>query len=245
MIGGLLRTREALLKTGIRGFDELIGGGLPLGDYLLVGPPKIGKKLFVNQISYNVASRGEPVIYITMDRAPKRIREEMAHFKWLVEPLEEKNSFRFIDGFTMWYFYDIEYKKEEFFLDSLKNPSKIQAVVKGAREKVGFGGLAVFSSLSTYIQHVGFEKAFTLLSHLRAATEQIRNTSIGILTIGMHTEKELTALKHIFDGIIEMNFQKSDDKITRIIRVIGLGKKLDTFGWVEFHINDEGIVLDL
>lgn len=84
---------EILLKTGIKGFDELIGGGLPLGDYLLVGPPKIGKKLFVNQISYNVASRGEPVIYITMDRSPQRIREEMAHFKWFVEPLEEKKSF--------------------------------------------------------------------------------------------------------------------------------------------------------
>lgn len=245
MIGGPLRTGEALLKTGIRGFDELIEGGLPLGDYLLVGPPKIGKKLFVNQISYNVASRGEPVIYPTMDRAPKRIREEMAHFNWFVEPLEEKNVFRFIDGFTMWYFYDTDYKREEFALDGLKNISKIQAVVMAAREKVGLGEISVFSSLSTYIQHVGFEKAFTLLSHLRAATEQIRNTGIGILTLGMHTERELTALEHIYDGIIEMKFQKSDDKTTRMIRIIGVDKKLETFDWTEFHIINEGIVIDL
>ncbi len=88
----------------------------------------------------------------------------MAHFKWFVEPLEEKKVFRFIDGFTMWYFYDTDYKIEEFALNGLKNISKIQAVVKAAREKVGLGGMSVFSSLSTYIQHAGFEKAFTLLS---------------------------------------------------------------------------------
>ncbi len=236
---------ETLFKTGIKGLDELLGGGLPLGDYLLVGPPKVGKKMFVNQISYNAASRGEPVIYITLDRAPQRIREEMTHFNWFVEPLEKNNVFRFIDGFTMWYFYDTNYKREEFSLDSLKNLSKIQAVIKAARERVGFGGLAVFYSLSTYIQHVGFDKAFTLLSYLRAATEQIRNTGIGVLTQGMHTERELTAFKHIYEGIIEMDFKKTDDKFTRMIRISGLGRKLETFGWTEFHITDDGIVLDL
>lgn len=201
--------------------------------------------MFVNQVSYNAALRDEPVIYLTMDKSPQRIREEMAYFKWFVESLEKKDVFRFIDGFTMWYFYDTDYKTEEFTLNSLKNLSKIQAVIKAAREKVGLGGLAIFSSLSTYIQHVEFEKAFTLFFHLRATTEQIRNAGIGILTLGMHTERELTALKHIFDGIIEMNFQKSDDKIIRMIRIFGLGKKLETIGWVEFHISDEGIVLDL
>ncbi len=145
----------------------------------------------------------------------------------------------------MWYFYDTDYKIEEFALNGLKNISKIQAVVKAAREKVGLGGMSVLSSLSTYIQYVGFEKAFTLLSHLRAATEQIRNTGIGLLTLGMHSERELTALKHIYDGIIEMKFQKSDDKTIRMIRVIGLGKKLETIGWVEFQISDQGIVLGL
>jgi len=233
---------EPVFETGINWFDDWVGGGLPLGDYLLVGPPKVGKKLFVNQVSYNAASRGEPVIYITFDKSPQRIREEMAQFNWFIEPLEEKKVFRFIDGFTMFYFYDVDYKREEFTLNSLKNLSKIQAVIKAAREKVGFGGLSVFSSLSTYIQHVGFDKAFTLLSHLRAATDQIRNTGIGVLTLGMHTEKELTALKHIYDGIIEMRFETSDNKVARIIRVWGLGKKLETYGWKEFHISDEGIV---
>ncbi len=61
----------------------------------------------------------------------------------------------------------------------------------------------------------------------------------------MHSERELTALKHIYDGIIEMKFQKSDDKTIRMIRVIGLGKKLETIGWVEFQISDQGIVLGL
>ncbi len=123
----------------------------------------------------------------------------MAQFNWFIEPLEEKRVFRFIDGFTMFYFYDVDYKREEFTLNSLKNLSKIQAVIKAARENVGFGGLSVFSSLSTYIQHVGFDKAFTLFSHLRAATDQIRNTVIGVLTLGMHTERELATLKHIYD----------------------------------------------
>ena len=110
--------------------------GVPLGDYLLVGPPKVGKKLFVNQVSCNAASRGEPIIYLTFDKSPQRIREEMAQFNWFIEPLEEKKVFRFIDGFTMFYFYEVDYKREEFTLNSLKNLSKIQAVIKAARERL-------------------------------------------------------------------------------------------------------------
>jgi len=34
---------EPVFETGINWFDDWVGGGLPLGDYLLVGPPKVGK----------------------------------------------------------------------------------------------------------------------------------------------------------------------------------------------------------
>ncbi|MDD5148397.1 MAG: ATPase domain-containing protein, partial [Candidatus ainarchaeum sp.] len=44
------------IPTGIKGFDELIEGGLPKGSVTLVaGTPGTGKSIFCSQIAYNNA----------------------------------------------------------------------------------------------------------------------------------------------------------------------------------------------
>ena len=66
-------------KTGIPGFDELVGGGIPRGrTVLLAGGSGTGKTIFGTQFLYNGALMGENGLYLTLEEKPKNIRREMA-----------------------------------------------------------------------------------------------------------------------------------------------------------------------
>src|SRR5215471_13582089 len=63
-------TTEKLKKsaTGILGFDEITGGGLPQGRPTLVcGGPGCGKTLFSLQFLINGATLGEPGVFVAFE----------------------------------------------------------------------------------------------------------------------------------------------------------------------------------
>src|SRR5437016_2564660 len=62
--------REELQKaaTGIAGFDEITGGGLPQGrPTLICGGPGCGKTLFGLQFLVHGAEHGEPGVFVTFE----------------------------------------------------------------------------------------------------------------------------------------------------------------------------------
>jgi len=67
------------LFAGIEGFDELIGGGIPRGHFLLVnGAPGTGKTIFSFQFLYEGARKyGEPGVYISLEETPDNIVKHM------------------------------------------------------------------------------------------------------------------------------------------------------------------------
>ena len=54
------------IPTQFRHLDNLTNGLEP-GLYLLAGPPKAGKTTFANQIAYQVAASGVPVVYVSFE----------------------------------------------------------------------------------------------------------------------------------------------------------------------------------
>ena len=69
----------ARVKTGIKGFDELVEGGLvPTTVNLLTGPAGSGKSLFAMEFVYNgVRLYDETGIYITLEEGSDNIRNTM------------------------------------------------------------------------------------------------------------------------------------------------------------------------
>src|SRR5581483_3265581 len=62
------RSHLAKVATGIDGFDEVTGGGLPQGRPTLVcGGPGCGKTLFALQFLVHGAARGEPGVFVTFE----------------------------------------------------------------------------------------------------------------------------------------------------------------------------------
>jgi circadian clock protein KaiC len=85
--------------TGIAGFDEISGGGLPRGrTTLLVGGPGSGKTIFSLQFLVNGARYyKEPGIFVAFEETSKRIVANAEGFDWQLAELRRKKLF-FVDA---------------------------------------------------------------------------------------------------------------------------------------------------
>ena len=88
--------------TGIIGFDEITGGGLPRSrTTLLVGGPGSGKTLFALQFLVNGARHGkEPGIFVAFEESSKRIVANAESFGWNLPELRRKKLY-FMDAQPM------------------------------------------------------------------------------------------------------------------------------------------------
>ncbi|WP_420128568.1 circadian clock protein KaiC [Longimicrobium sp.] len=87
--------------TGIDGFDELTGGGIPRGRItVLLGGPGTGKTVFSLQTLVRGALQGhEPGIFVAFEEDSRRIRENADSFGWDLPALERQHLF-FLDAYV-------------------------------------------------------------------------------------------------------------------------------------------------
>lgn len=86
--------------TGIAGFDELTGGGLPQSRITVVlGSAGAGKTVFSLQTLVNAAARGEPGIFVAFEEDTRRIRENADSFGWNLKELEQEQLL-FVDAYV-------------------------------------------------------------------------------------------------------------------------------------------------
>ncbi|MDO8413629.1 MAG: circadian clock protein KaiC [Gallionellaceae bacterium] len=87
-------------STGITGFDEITGGGLPHGrTTLLVGGPGSGKTLFALQFLMHGARKcKEPGIFVAFEENSRRIIANTNSFDWKLEELVQRKKLYFMDA---------------------------------------------------------------------------------------------------------------------------------------------------
>jgi KaiC/GvpD/RAD55 family RecA-like ATPase len=88
------------VKTGIKGLDELIEGGLPSGfSFLLLGGPGTGKTTFGVQYLYKGATEyGENGMYVTFDEPPYSISNNSQRYGWNLAEQEKLGKIAFLDA---------------------------------------------------------------------------------------------------------------------------------------------------
>lgn len=86
------------VKSCITGLDELMGGGFPQKQLiLLTGTSGTGKTTFCTQFVYNgVKKFGENGVYLTLEEPIESIKENAKTFGWDFEALEKSKKFAFI-----------------------------------------------------------------------------------------------------------------------------------------------------
>src|SRR6202011_2909578 len=85
--------------SGILGFDDITGGGLPRGrTTLLAGGPGCGKTIFALQYLVNGAREfDDPGIFVAFEEASRRILANAESFGWRLGQLQPKKLL-FVDA---------------------------------------------------------------------------------------------------------------------------------------------------
>jgi circadian clock protein KaiC len=87
-----------LIPTGISGLDDILRGGIPRGNVLLVeGAAGTGKTLLGLEFVYRGSTEhNEPGIIVTFEVAPKKLTRDAAGFGWNLEELQQQNKLKVI-----------------------------------------------------------------------------------------------------------------------------------------------------
>src|SRR5262245_14835999 len=87
-----------LVKTGIRGFEPILSGGIPRGNVILVeGPAGSGKTTLGLEFIYRGATQfGEPGLIVVFEVSPLKIVRDAAQFGWDFPELERQGTVKIV-----------------------------------------------------------------------------------------------------------------------------------------------------
>jgi KaiC/GvpD/RAD55 family RecA-like ATPase len=86
-------------SSGVKGLDDMLGGGFPKArTILIVGSPGSGKTILAIQFLRAGAVAGERSIYITFDERPEQVKENVSSFGWDLDSLEGEGKVMFVDA---------------------------------------------------------------------------------------------------------------------------------------------------
>jgi circadian clock protein KaiC len=87
-----------LIPTGIAGLDDILRGGIPRGNIVLVeGAAGTGKTLLGMEFVYRgITAQNEPGIIVSFEVAPQKLMRDAAGFGWNLEALSQQNKLKII-----------------------------------------------------------------------------------------------------------------------------------------------------
>lgn len=91
--------KDIKVKTGISGFDELVGGGLPEGRNILIsGTPGTGKTIFALQFLYLGAKMfQEKGLYFSFEESSASLKNQARMFGWDLSAMEDAGLLKIVD----------------------------------------------------------------------------------------------------------------------------------------------------
>jgi len=217
------------IESGIPGFDEITGGGLPKSAVIaLIGRAGAGKEVLARHLAWNVLQHESKVLYITVSQSADELRYNMLSYGWDVTPFEENNQLRIVDVFThsinnqvdlfdevliddtgntfqkaMAAMYDVDFICTEW-IDFLKKSFKEQSYTLCLLDSIS-------PLLSTSTKGV-FQMIVTLINNIKI----VNGTGIYFIHSHMHNEKIEKALLSLADGTIEVVKSKSETDFIRV-----------------------------
>lgn len=223
------------IPSGIEGFDDISGGGLPRGrTTLLMGGPGCGKTVFALQILVNGAThQGMPGIFVAFEENVRRVVANAETFGWNIRELEEKQLF-FVDACMR---ADVV-KAGAFDLTGLLAALEAKAREMGAK-------VIVFDAIDVLLSLLD-DPAAECRELYRIHEWLMRHELTGILTTKVDDNKPETAQRYGFmpfmaDCAVLLSQRVADRLVVRAMRVLKYRGSPHVLNEVPFVIGAEGV----
>jgi circadian clock protein KaiC len=223
------------ISSGIEGFDDITGGGLPRGcTTLLMGGPGCGKTVFALQILVSAArEHGTAGIFVAFEENARRVASNGAAFGWNMPALEEMQLF-FLDA---WMRSDVV-KSGAFDITGLLAGIETKARERGAR-------LIVFDAIDVLLSRLDDPAAECRELH-RLHEWLMRHEFTGIMTTKIEDNQPATAQRYGFmpfmaDCAVLLSQRVTDRVAMRTVRVLKYRGSAHVLNEVPFVIGPAGV----
>jgi len=229
------------VKSGIPGFDEIVGGGIPKRNVVLLsGGPGTGKTIFGSQYLWNGLQLGEPGIYVSLEEHPVQVRINMKQFGWDVSSYEKQGVFAIVDAFTSGF--GEAAKREKYIVRDPTDVNELVDVLKQAIRDLGASRVVVDSVSTLYLTKPSVARGVIL--QLKKALSGLGTTSILISQVSV-TERGFggPGVEHAADGIVRLDLDEVNGELVRSIIVWKMRGTKHSLKRHPFEITDNGIVI--
>ncbi len=222
--------------TGIGGFDEITGGGLPKGrPSLFCGTAGCGKTLFAMEFLVRGATEfGEPGVFVSFEETERDLAQNVASLGFDLPDLIERNLVSVdhivvnADEFEEAGEYDLEglFVRLGFAIDSI-----------GAKR-------IVLDTLETLFG--GLDNQAILRSELRRLFYWLKERGITAVITGERGEGQLTRQgleEYVSDCVVLLDHRVNDQVSTRRLRIVKYRGSLHGTNEYPFLIDEDGITV--
>lgn len=207
-------TRD-VIPFGIKGFDDIVGGGLSPGTcILLISPPMVETRLFCTEFVFRGLQQNIPALFIEMDESPERLKLKSLRYGWTLINGENRNLLKWVDGYSSKASKKV---KDTRAIKRVSGPialSDISIAISGAQSLFHTKSDTykfVFDSLSTLLLYNHPETIYRFLQVITAKVRTSGGIGIFMLGEGMHDKKVVMTIRHMMDGTMildeDLNFK--------------------------------------
>ncbi len=221
-----------LVKTGVEGLDELLGGGVPKGHVVtILGGFGTGKTTLSLQFIKEGLERGEKCIFITLEETDESIRENAKSFGWDLE----------------------RFKGESLSLVKLE-PADMKSTLTKVRSELPsyikkFGAERIVLD-SVSLLSMMFPDEGERRTHLFDLCQLMRNSgATSLLTAESKDENPRSSkdglVEYVSDGVISLQIQdtKGSSDVQLVIQVVKMRRLGHSRRLKPYTITSDGIIV--
>jgi KaiC/GvpD/RAD55 family RecA-like ATPase len=223
MVGNVER-----VKTGIPGLDEIMHGGVPPGQTVLVsGTAGSGKTILASQFLYAGATKyKENGVYLSFEEPPDSIRKNSMNFGWDIGALERQEKLAFV-------------KYDPYHVDDVVNHLEGKIREMAAKRVV----IDSVTALSFYLREdMNFRRMlfnlYAVLQKLDCTTFMLSEVPPGSTYLSRHSVAEFVS-----DSVIVLYYARVASSFTRAVQVWKMRGSSHSERLHPYKITDQGIVV--
>lgn len=229
------------MDVGIPGMNEILHGGLPIRNVVLLsGGPGTGKSIFGQQFLYAGLRLNEAGVLVTLEEHPVQIRINMDRFGWEPRKFEQEGKFAIIDAFTSGI--GESAKRERYVVKDPDDVPSFLDVLKQAITDINAKRVVIDSISTLYMTKPMMARSTIML--IKKVLAGLGCTGFLVSQVSV-TDRGFggPGVEHAADGIIRLDLDEYDGELKRSIIVWKMRGTSHSMRRHPFDITSKGIIV--